>query len=311
MKSTSAAKVSGVFPPIPTPFHENGDLNLGGLKRNMEHWNQMPLDGYVVMGSNGECVHLDTKEKVALAQATRAFASPDRLVIVGSGMQSTRATVDLTCRLAEAGGDIALVITPNYYRNQMTEQAVANHFSTVADASPIPILLYNVPAYSGIDMPNDLILRLAQHPNILGIKESSGHMGKAADIIQRAPPHFYFLTGTANSFLDALTLGAAGGIMALANIAPAQLNELKRAFLADDMETARSLQRRLGPANIAITAKMGVPGLKAAMDILGTYGGPPRLPLLPLDTSEREVFRAILTTAGIQWTPAVASPQIG
>ena len=296
--ATTDPVIQGIFPPIPTPFMENGALDLEKLQYNVTRWNAAPLAGYVTMGSNGECAYLSADEKIALVQAVRAAAPPNRLVIAGSGMESTQATMRLTMRVAEAGADLALVITPNYYRNQMGSQALADHYRTLADASPIPILLYNVPAYTGLDMPNGLILELAQHSNIVGLKESSGDMVKAKEIIDRSPPGFRFLVGTANHYLDALTLGADGGIMALANIAAHSLQEITEAFKGGDLELAAQIQQRLIPANKAVTSHFGVPGLKAALDLLGGYGGPPRRPLLALDEEDRNTLRGTLTTAG-------------
>ena len=299
MKKASASSIQGIFPPIPTPFTSQGGVDLENLRRNMERWNRSPLDGYVVMGSNGEFVFLQETEKIALVAAVRASAPPDRLVIAGSGMESTAGTIDLTAKLAEAGADLALVITPNYYLNQMVPQVLEEYYQAVATASPIPIILYNMPAYTGVDMPNELILELARHPNIVGIKESSGHMIKAQEIIRQAPARFRYLTGTANHFLEALTLGATGGIMALANIAAGPLYDLQSALHSKATDRAHEIQQRLIPANLAITTRYGVAGLKAAMDLLGYYGGPPRLPLRPLRPGSRADLRAILNSAGL------------
>ena len=292
-------QITGVYPPIPTPFKGSEAVDYEGLKHNIDRWNREPLDGYVVMGSNSESVHLSLDEKIKITAIARASASSERKVIAGSGDQSTLATIETTQKLADAGADAALVITPSFYKNQMNEDALFAHFTKVATRAPIPILLYNVPAYTGLDMPSELIVRLAEHPNIVGVKESSGHMGKAASIIAAAPGDFSFLTGTANSLLGALSLGASGGIMALANIAAVAIKKLIDAFNEGNLSQAAELQRTLVPVNMAITAEFGVPGLKAAMEETGRCGGPPRLPLSSLNESGRARIQTILDAAGL------------
>lgn len=291
--------VEGVFPPIPTPFDSHGDVAYHKLVENLERWNAYDLDGYVVLGSNGEAVYLNTEEKLRVWQEARQAIPPDKLLIAGTGCESTRESIALTQGAAEAGADAALVVTPHYYAGLMTADSLTRHYHALADAAPIPILLYNVPKFTGVDMNADLITSLAQHPNIIGVKDSSGNVAKLADIVRQVGPEFQVLAGAAGFFLAGLTLGAVGGVMALANIAPRQCIDMYQLFRAGELREAAKLQRRMVPVNAAVTARFGVAGLKAALDWLGYYGGPVRSPLLDLDEGEQETLKGILVEGGV------------
>jgi 4-hydroxy-2-oxoglutarate aldolase len=182
--------LSGVHPPIPTPFDGRGDVALDRLRENLARWCETELAGFAVLGSNGEGVHLNEQEKGAVLRAAREAIPPDRLFIAGTGEQSTRTTIELTLRAADLGADAALVTPPHYYRPMMDTAALERHYLALADASPIPVLLYNMPAYTGIDLTAAQVLRLAEHPNIVGIKDSSGHLPKVGAIIGGVPPGF-------------------------------------------------------------------------------------------------------------------------
>jgi len=289
--------LSGVHPPIPTPFDEKGELALDRLCENLARWCKTKLAGFVVLGSNGEAVHLTEKEKRAVLRTAREAIPPDRLLIAGTGEQSTRATVELTCQAAELGADAALVTPPHYYRPRMDIAALERHYFTLADASPIPILLYNMPSYTGIDLTVEQVLRLAQHPNIVGIKDSSGNLPKMGAVIGGAPEGFQVLAGSASFLYPALVLGAVGGICALANIAPEECCQLVDLVRAGDHQTAGKLQLRLIPPNAAVTSRFGVSGLKQALDWIGYYGGPTRSPLGPLTEGEKAELRRVLVEA--------------
>jgi 4-hydroxy-2-oxoglutarate aldolase len=292
-------RIEGVFPPIPTPFDSHGNVAYQKLIENLERWNAYDLDGYVVLGSNGEAVYLNTAEKLRVWQEARQAIPPDKLLIAGTGCESTRETIQLTQGAAEAGADAALVVTPHYYAGKMTPDSLTRHYYALADAAPIPIMPYNVPKFTGVDMSADLVARLAQHPNIIGAKDSSGNVAKLADVVRQTGPEFQVLAGSAGFFLAGLTLGAVGGVMALANIAPRQCIDMYQLFQAGELREAARLQRRMVPVNAAVTARFGVAGLKAAMDLLGYYGGPVRPPLLDLDEGEHETLKAILVEGGI------------
>jgi len=291
-------RLDGIYPPIPTPFDEQGNVATRALADNLAHWNQFDLRGYVVLGTNGEYVLLTEREKLQVLEAARAAIPPDKLMIAGTGCEATRGTIELTKRAAAIGADAALVITPSYYTNRMTPEALIHHFHAVAEASPIPILIYNMPACTGIDLSAETVAAIAQHPNVIGIKDSGGNLVKMGNI-RRLVPDCQVLAGSAGFLLPALSVGAVGGILALANIAPAQCLAIRQHFLNGQWERARELQVRMIPVNIAVTSGWGVPALKAAMDMLGLYGGPVRSPLQPLSDDLKDRLRAILVESGV------------
>jgi 4-hydroxy-2-oxoglutarate aldolase len=284
---------SGIIPPIPTPF-QDGRLAIGALQANVEKWCQTAIRGILALGSNGEYVYLSYEEKLEVVRAVVAAAPKDRLIMVGSGCEGTSETLRLTCDLAQVGAHAALVVTPAYYGGQMTTAALMRHYETLADRSPIPILLYNVPKFTHINLSPGIVASLCAHPNIVGIKDSSGNIAQLAEILNRVPAECSVLVGTAGALYGALSLGCAGGILALANIAPGICVQIFDAVRNGDHETARRLQRKIAAVNTAVTATYGVGGLKAALDMLGYFGGDPRLPLLPSSGKEREEIRRIL-----------------
>lgn len=293
-------QLSGIFPPISTPFNDEGNVAVNAITKNLSYLNKFDLRGYVVLGSNGEYVLLTEKEKLQVLETARSTIPTDRLMIAGTGCQATNETAELTRKAAAIGADAALVITPSYYKGRMTPEALMEHYHTVADASPIPIIIYNMPACTSIDLEAETIARLTEHPNIIGLKDSGGNIVKMGDIRRLAGSDFQVLAGSASLFLPALSVGAVGGIMALANIAPAECLAVRQYFLDGERDRARNLQLRLIPVNTAITSGWGVPALKAAMDILGLYGGPVRLPLLPLTDEMKRQLEAILSEGGIK-----------
>jgi len=289
----------GIFPPIPTPFDARGDVALGALADNIERWNQYDLAGYVVLGSNGEAVYLTEQEKVRVWETARRAIPSDKLMVAGTGCESTRETIALTRLAAEAGADVALLVTPNYFDGKMTPDALVHHYQAVADASPIPVVMYNVPKFTHVDMDAATIARAAQHPNVVGVKDSGGNIAKLADVVRLAGPDFQVLAGTAGFFFAGLALGAVGGVLALAVVAPQQAIDIQRLFEAGRWDEAAELQRRMIPVNAAVTARFGIAGLKVALDVLGYCGGPVRSPLLGLGEEERAVLRGVLVEGGV------------
>jgi len=288
----------GIFPPITTPF-VGGKVAYDQLAGNIARWNKTGLKGYVAFGSNGEYVYLSDEEKLEVVKTVAASAAPGMKVIAGTGCESTWQTIQLTNACARLGAHAALVVTPFYYGGRMNEVALFQHFTAVADRSDIPILIYNVTKFTNINVSVGLTARLSRHPNIIGIKDSNGNVSSLGEMVNAVDKDFSVLVGTAGALFGALTLGAVGGVLALANVAPEACVRIQQLLRQGDIEAARALQIRMLPVNTAVTATYGVPGLKAALDMLGYFGGDPRPPLLPASEKERSEIKAILKTAGL------------
>jgi 4-hydroxy-2-oxoglutarate aldolase len=277
-------------------------MDLKVFARNFERWNRFPLSGYVVLGSNGEFPYLSEPEKLTLFEAARKLIPSDKLFMAGTACESAHSTIALTKKAAALGADVAILITPSYYKSRMDAAGLSHYYQSVADASPIPVSMYNMPANTGVDMAADVIIKLSQHPNIVGLKDSGGNLAKIGEVVRYARPGFQVLAGSAGFLYPALCMGAVGGVLALANIAPQQCCDIVSLFKHGKHEDARELQQRMIPPNTAVTARFGVPGLKAALDMLGYYGGPPRSPMLPLPDAQKESLRNIMVEAGILQT---------
>jgi 4-hydroxy-2-oxoglutarate aldolase len=289
-------KLAGILPPVVTPFRADGGVDLAAFEANLESYSSFDLGGYLVLGSNGEAAALDEAEKVSLIRSARRLCG-SRLLLAGTGLESTRSTIAFTLRAAEAGADAALVLTPSYYKSQMSHDALRLHFERVAEASPIPVLLYSVPAFTALPFPPSLASALAGHPNISGMKESSGDLGLLGRIVSSVPASFQVACGSAPVVYPALCLGAVAGVLAVACCAPGPSVALYQAFLAGDHARARRIQAALTPLAVAVTATWGVAGLKAAMDAAGFRGGEVRAPLLPVPPAVREELASILARA--------------
>jgi 4-hydroxy-2-oxoglutarate aldolase len=287
----------GVFPPLVTPFREDGAVDIAAFEANLESYGAEDVAGYLVLGSNGEAASLEEDEKRSLVRAARE-RSAGRVLMVGTGLESTRATLEITRRVADLGADVALVLTPHYYRPQMTVEALRRHFEVVAEGSPIPVLLYSVPQFTGIPFPVPLASALGAHPNIRGIKESSGDIALLGRILASVPARFQVLCGSASVFYPALCQGAVGGVLAAACCAPRAVTALLRAFQRGDHERALVLQRALTPL-AAVTSTWGVAGLKMAMEVSGRRGGSLRAPLVAAPETLREEIRRLLDAAGV------------
>lgn len=286
--------LKGIFPPLPTSFDENENLAIDKMQDNIKKLAKYDLAGFLVLGSNGELVHLTEEEKIEVYRECRKAIPENKLMIAGTGGQTTRETIRLSKAAADAGVDAVLVLNPFYYKGLMTTQALVVHYHAVADACPIPVIIYNMPANSGLDMNADQILAIANHPNIIGLKDSGGNITKIADIIGRAKSGFQVLAGSAGFLLSAFTVGAVGGILALANIAPQECIDIQKLFENKELEKARTLQARMIPVNTAVTAKWGVPALKNAMQKLGLYGGQARQPVQDISPVEKaELFKLL------------------
>jgi 4-hydroxy-2-oxoglutarate aldolase len=287
-------KLSGVLPPIATPF-QDGKLALGKLEENFQKWNKTGLSGYLVLGSNGEAVYLSEKEKIKVIEVSREAIPKSKIMLVGTGMESTQETARFTNQAAKLGANGALVVTPSYFKGSMKPQILYEHFISVAESSRIGILLYNVPQFTGINMEPELVAKLSEHPNIIGIKDSSGNIGQLSEIIHLSQKGFVIFVGSAPVFFPALCVGAVGGILAVAQVAPQVCVNILNLFRKGKMDEARALQSRLTPLAKAVTTKYGIGGLKMALDMAGYFGGNPRPPLMrPGKEVGEELRRSLL-----------------
>jgi len=276
-----------------TPFVD-GDVDEPAIVSNIRRWIQAGVGGVVALGSNGEAPLIDEHESDRVIGAARNAVPRDKLLIAGTGRESTRATIDATRRAAALGADAALVRTPSYFKGRMTPDAFVLHYRAVADASPIPIVLYNYPAVTGVNLTPETVARLAEHPNIVGIKETGTDAAQLSAFVDATPARFSVIAGTAPTFFAALAVGAVGGILAAACVVPEVCITLYELASGGRAAEARALQRRLTPLAKMVTTTYGVPGLKAAMDLNGYRGGAPRLPLSPAPAEAIEHIRAEL-----------------
>jgi 4-hydroxy-2-oxoglutarate aldolase len=283
---------AGIYPPIATPF-KNDEVDYAGLSRNVTRWMSTGLRGLLALGSNGEAASVDEDEAERIIATVREGVPRDRVLLAGTGRQSTRAAIAATKRAAKAGADAVLVLTPFYFKAQMTPDALTDHYRAIADASPVPVLLYNFTSVTGLNMTPDTVAALSAHPNITGLKDSNGDIAQVAGVVSRVPAGFTVLVGSAATLYPAMVVGAAGGIVAVANVVPdvcVQLYDLVRAGRHDE---ARALQRKLTPLANAVTAGYSIAGLKVAMDIAGYVGGDVRRPLRPAKPDAREILQRL------------------
>ncbi len=292
--------IAGIYPPVPTFFKDDESLDLDTQREHIARLRAAGIRNFVALGSNGEAIHLDRDERRTVIGAIREAAGANAQVLAGAGGQSTRETIALCELAAEAGGDVALVLPPSHYGGKMGMPVQRAHFLAVADASPLPVMLYNMPNNSaGIDLDAETVIALSTHPNIIGVKDSSGNVTKLAEIAAGAREGFVVLAGSAGFLLPAMVVGARGAIAALANIAPRECLELYQLTRDGKFDEARELQARLIPVNTAVTSGYGVAGLKAALDFVAHYGGSPRRPLAPLGEGDRVRLRSLLAQADL------------
>lgn len=289
-------KLRGIFPPLTTPFSDNGDVDLKRLRKNLERYNQTKLSGYVMNGSTGESVLLGWDEVEKLWATAREAADSDKVMVAGTGSESTAETIRNTKRAAALGFQAALVRTPSYYKPFMTFEAETTHFFRVADASPIPVLIYSVPIFTNYTVEAPLVAKLATHPNIVGIKESSGNVQRMKDIVTATPKGFNAMTGSALTLSEALDAGAVGAILAIACVVPDACVDLYEASRRGETERVEQIKKQAIAPAAALVTKFGIAGLKWAMDRVGYYGGAPRAPLLPVNESAKVELDAILAS---------------
>jgi 4-hydroxy-2-oxoglutarate aldolase len=279
---------SGVFAPLTTPYAHDGSVSLADLKYNVHRYNQTDLAGYVALGSTGESVLLTREEMDGILITVKEAAAKTKTLLAGTGAESTAETIERTKRAAELGYDAALVKTPHYYKPAYKPDVLIAHFRRVADESPIPVMLYSIPQFTGITLGVGEVAALSEHPNIMGIKDSSGNVQGMGEIIGAVPPGFQVLVGSAASLYPSLAIGARGGILALACALPEKCVALFELVRQGHHERARGLQSILARASKLIVSEMGIAGVKHAMDQRGYRGGVPRLPLLPLHHEQKK-----------------------
>jgi 4-hydroxy-2-oxoglutarate aldolase len=286
-------RLASVFPPMPTPFRD-GEVDASAIRFNVERWMRAGLGGIVALGTNGESALLDDDESDLVVSATRDVVPRDRVVIAGTGRESTRATIAASKRAAELGADAVLIRTPSFFKSLCTQALLIRHYTAVADGSPIPILLYNFVASTGVAFTPDTVATLAEHQNIIGMKESGTDAAAFAAFVDAAPEPFSMLAGTGTVFYSDLCLGAVGGILAIAAVEPELCLRLLEVVQAGNHVEGRRLQALMAPLARMVTTGYGVPGLKAALDLAGYKGGDPRAPLAPASAEAREQMRAEL-----------------
>lgn len=288
--------LNGIYPPLTTPFVED-ELSLEKLQKNLRRYERKNLSGYVLFGSNGESVFLTKDEKLQIIADVREHTK--KTLITGTGFDSIKETIHLTNEAAEKGADYALIITPSFFKSEMKHHTFFNYYTKVAESVMIPVIIYNVPKFTNVSIEPETIIKLAEHPNIAGLKDSTENSSRISEIVANVPESFKVIIGTASVLYSGLTAGAVGGILALANIAPDECIKVYDLCYEKKYPEALEIQNRMIPVNRAVTSKFGVAGLKAAMDLMGYYGGNPRLPLEPLGEAHLIELKMILKKASL------------
>jgi 4-hydroxy-2-oxoglutarate aldolase len=282
--------LEAVFPPIPTPF-AGDEVDAAAIRANVAMWMQSGLGGIVALGSNGEAPLLDESESDRVVATAREAIPSGRVLVAGTGRESTRATIAASRRAAALGADAVLVRTPSYFKSRMTSEAFVAHYTDVADRCPVPVLIYNYPAVTGVNIAAGAVGRLSRHPNIVGIKETGSDTAQVAEFVAASDDSFTVIAGSAPTFYSSLCVGARGAILAVACVVPDICVALLQHFRAGRHAEARELQRRLTPLAKLVTSVYGVPGLKAAVELAGFKGGAPRPPLAPCPKEGVEEIR--------------------
>ena len=296
---TSSSALKGIILPTTTPFDLIGQISTPDITSNIKSWNTRGVTGFVVLGSTGERVHLDEREYLEVIEVSRAAS--DLILIAGAGQQSTINTIKEIKSATRAGAEAVLVITPSYYRPAITQETLISYYTAVADAAPVPVLLYSMPPLTGIKIEPETVARLSEHPNIIGVKDSSNDVAGFRRTVELCPSDFAVMTGNGTVLLDALQAGATGGILAVGCVVPDVCVEIFRAFGAQDIEPAERLQAELSPLAAAVTTKYGIGGLKAALDLAGYRGGAVRAPLrAPDDAARAEINLVLDRITGLQ-----------
>ena len=294
VNKASKINLRGILLPFTTPFKSNEDVDTGALRVNIQHWNRSGISGYVALGSTGERVNLSESETLSLIETAREQVAPGLTFIVGAGQQSTRQTIEEVKRVAAAGADGVLVITPSFYRAAITPAALLKHYTAVADDSPVPVILYSMPDLTGIAIDPETIARLSEHPNILGVKDSSNDIERFKETLKQVAKGFAVMTGNGTVLYEALSAGARGAILAVGCVAAEQCLRIYSLFESGDRQAAAALQEKLTPLALAVTKRYGIGGLKTALDFVGLNGGSVRAPLKTPDEEARREIAQLL-----------------
>lgn len=290
--------LEGVYAALTTPF-VGDEVSTEKIQDNVRKYNRTGLAGYLVLGSTGESVSLTDAESLELVEAVVAAAAPEKKILVGTARESTKGTIDFTNSLAGRGIAAALVRPPSYFKSKMTREALKTHFLAVAESGKLPVLVYNIPQNTGISLEPQLIVDLARHPNIVGLKESSGSLAFLGEVVPHVPAGFHYFLGSGHVIYPGLEMGADGAILAVANAAPELCAEIYSLFRAGRKDEAKRLQFELIPLNKMIMESYGISGLKYAQDARGYYGGPVRLPLLPVEENGKQAIASQLKKMGL------------
>lgn len=285
----------GIYAPLTTPFTDEA-VCIDKFQDNIRKYNDFDLSGYVIAGSTAESVYLTDDEVEKLVVSAKELIPAGKHIIVGTARESTKLTLEFSNRMADQGIDATLIRTPSYFKALMTPDALKKHFLTIADKAKTPLIIYHIPRYTGVELTAALLVELSKHENIAGIKDSSGNMAFLNRIIPDLDPDFDYLLGAGSMLFPGIVMGACGGILALSDVAISFCIDLYRLSLAGKWEEAKKLQHELVPLNQALTVEHGIPGIKYALDLIGFYGGPCRLPLQPLDVPAKQKIQTILRT---------------
>lgn len=290
--------LNGIYTPIVTPFQENEEIDYKKMKHNLDKWGKTDLDGIVVLGSNGEFCYLNTKEKLDLVEYVIKNFNKEKNIIVGVGCESTKETIWLAKEVAKLGADAALVLPPNYFKGGMKEEILYQHYIDIAEESPIPVMIYNMPGNTGINLSAGLIGKLAKHKNIVGVKDTAGNITQMAEIVRDTQEDFAVFAGNASYLMPSLAVGARGATLALANILPEECCKLVEYMKEGNYKEAKTMQLKMIALNTAVTGKYGVAGLKYALDLLGYEGGCVRRPLRPATEAAKLEIKELLVAYG-------------
>ena len=289
-------KLSGILAPICTPF-VNQEVSIERVRENMHQYRTTALAGYFALGSNGENKSLTEKEKLEILETVVSEKAENQVVLAGAGFESTRQTIEFSKKVAGLGADFVTIVTPSYFKKRLTDETMVRYYTDVADALPIPVVVYNAPGFTGMTVSAGVIGKISQHPNIAGMKDTS--KGNMSSYLEAAGEDFGVLSGTVSTLFESMALGAIGGVVSLANAFPDPCCRLFEKFVSGDMEGARELHYRLFRLNRSVSGSFGVAGVKYAMELGGYHGGDPRLPLLPITEEGKASVRDAVKMANL------------